>query len=115
MVGVVTVKEGIEKVTRRTGPAIVVTAVATTEATGVPEFRIVTVTFEGGIIAPVGKPVPVTLMTEPAWPDVGEVGEVSVMLAAHAGQAAARITATRKSNTGARLEKVCADASIHAE
>jgi hypothetical protein len=71
---------GIGKVTRRTVPAMVVTAVAVTVVIGEPVavgFR-VTTTLDGRIV-PDGKPEPVTLMFTPTWPDVGEVVELSKM------------------------------------
>ena len=75
--GVVTVIEvGMVKVTRRVLPTIVVTAVACVVALG-PALAVagsnVTWTWDG-LIVPVGKLVPVTLMVvTPGWPAVGDV------------------------------------------
>jgi hypothetical protein len=77
---VTTIELGIGKVTRRTVPVIVVTAVAATVVIGEPVavgFS-VTVTLEGKIV-PEGKPEPVTFIFTPTWPDVGEVDELSKM------------------------------------
>ena len=68
------------KLTLRVLPTTVVTAVAVVVPFGGPEVAglKVTVTFAAGML-PVGKPEPVTLLfVMPAWPTLGEVGELRV-------------------------------------
>jgi hypothetical protein len=75
-----TIETGIVKPTLRVLPTIVVTAVAVVVPPGGPVVAGLRLTETlAASIAPVGKPEPVTLMfVMPAWPTLGEVGELSV-------------------------------------
>jgi hypothetical protein len=75
-----TIEGGIVKLTLRALPIIVVTAVAAVFPLGATPLAGVRVTdTSAACITPAGKPEPVTLMlVMPAWPTLGEVGELRV-------------------------------------